>query len=243
MSDDVSNLVRELTGLPQAELHERLRAEVGRFSLQERFDLLHRLGVYHHPESVSGYAATLAETAALREAIPRIVASEGVTSVLDIPCGDFHWMQRVPLDADYTGADVVPEIVAENQRLYASDRRHFVVLDVTHDLLPAVDLIHCRDLLIHLSINDCWAALANFVASGSRLLLTTHFADRESNEEIVSGDFRPVNLCRAPFHLPPPRQVINENSLLGDGAFSDRSMALWRIAEIADAVTRRGEVA
>jgi hypothetical protein len=238
MIDEISNLVRELAGLPQAELHERLRAEVGRLSLQERFDLLHRLGIYHHPESVSGYAATLAETAVLREAIPRIVASEDVKSVLDIPCGDFHWMQTVALDADYTGADVVPEIVAENQVRYGSDRRRFVVLDVTRDSLPTVDLIHCRDLLIHLSTNDCWAALANFVASGSRLLLTTHFADRETNPEIVSGDFRPVNLCRAPFHFPPPLQIINEQSALGDGLFADRSMALWRIADIAGEVKR-----
>jgi len=33
-----------------------------------------------------------------------------------------------------------------------------------------------------------------------------------ANTEIVSGDFRPVNLCSPPFLFPPPLQVINEAS-------------------------------
>jgi SAM-dependent methyltransferase len=238
MTDHISNLARELEGLQTTELHDRLRVVVEELSLPERFDLLHRLGVYHHPESVSGAAATLEETAALREALPRIVERRSVTSVLDIPCGDFHWMQHVALDADYTGADVVPEIVAANQARHGGNRRRFVLLDATRDPLPSVDLILCRDLLIHLSNRDCRAALTNFAASGSRLLLTSHFASRDGNQEIVSGDFRPVNLCRAPFHFPPPLDVVNEASALGEGAFEDRSMALWNLADVAVALGR-----
>lgn len=236
MPETIADLVRELSGLQSTELHDRLRVLVEELTLPERFDLLHRLGIYHHPESVSGAAATLEETAVLRNALPRLAEQNKVGSVLDIPSGDFHWMQHVRWNVDYTGADVVPEIVAENQRLYGGARQRFVLLDVTRDPLPRVDLIHCRDLLIHLSNRDCLAALRNFVGSGSRLLLTSHFAGRVSNPEIVSGDFRPVNLCAPPFHLPPPVQIINEVSALGDGAFTDRSMALWRLAEIADAI-------
>lgn len=243
MPDDISNLARELSGLQSTELYDRLRVVVERLSLPERFELLHRLGVYHHPESVSGAAATLEETAVLREAFPRLVEQYSVASVLDIPCGDFHWMQYVELNVDYTGADVVPELVTENQKRYGGSRRRFVVLDATRDPLPSVDLIHCRDLLIHLSTRDCWAALANFVSSGSRLLLTSHFESRSTNPEIVSGDFRPINLCRPPFHLPRPVQIINEVSALGDGAFTDRSMALWHLADIAEVMTRRGGAA
>jgi hypothetical protein len=238
MTDEVRNLVRELAGLQPPELHERLRIKVAHLSLSDRFELLHQLGIYHHPESVSGAAATLEETAVLRQALPRLMAREGVATVLDVPCGDFHWMQQVAIDADYTGADVVPEIVAENQLRYGGERRRFVRLDVTRDTLPTVDLIICRDLLIHLSIRDCWAALTNFVASGSRLLLTSHFDRRETNPEIVSGDFRPVNLCRPPFNFPPPIETINESSALGNGAFADRSMALWRLADIAPAIAK-----
>jgi hypothetical protein len=219
--------------MQSTELYDRLRVAVESLSLPERFDLLHRLGVYHHPQSVSGAAATLDETAALRAALPGLIERRQVTSVLDIPCGDFHWMQLVAADIDYTGADVVPGLVNENQKRYSGPRRRFLLLDATRDLLPPVDLILSRDLLIHLSTRDCRAALANFVSSGSRFLLTSHFDDRPNNPDIVSGDFRPINLCRAPFHFPPPLEIINENSALGDNAFRDRSMALWRLADLA----------
>jgi hypothetical protein len=240
MAEDMSQLAQELAEIPQAELHDRLRVVVERLSLQDRFDLLHRLGIYHHSDSVSGAAATLEETASFRDALPRLVEARSVRSVLDIPCGDFHWMQHVALDVDYTGADIVREIVVENQQHHGGNRRRFVVLDATRDALPGVDLILCRDLLIHLSTRDCRAALANFVASGSRFLLTSHFANRSANPEIVSGDFRPINLCRPPFNFPQPLEVINERSALDGDAFSDRSVALWRLADIAD-VIRKGD--
>ncbi|MDQ6800509.1 MAG: class I SAM-dependent methyltransferase [Acidobacteriota bacterium] len=236
----MSQLAQELAEIPPAELHERLRVIVERLTLQERFDLLHRLGIYHHPDSVSGAAATLEETASLRDALPRLVERISVQSVLDIPCGDFHWMQHVALDVDYTGADIVREIVEENQNRYGANRRRFVVLDATRNSLPRVDLILCRDLLIHLSTRDCRASLANFVASGSRFLLTSHFENRSSNPEIVSGDFRPINLCRPPFNFPEPLEIINERSALDGDAFSDRSMALWRLTEIAAVIGRGG---
>ncbi len=232
MPDHITTLAQELAELPPSERYERLRTEVESLSLAERFDLIHRLGVYHHPDSYSGPAATLDETAQLRAALPRIIEERGIRTMLDIPCGDFAWMRHVDLNADYTGADVVPELVNANQQRYGNEKRHFVLLDATKDRLPNVDLIHCRDLLIHLSLADCRAALKNFVASGSRYLLTSHFAARTTNDEILSGDFRPINLTAPPFDFPPPLEVINEQSNLGEGAFRDRSMALWNLADL-----------
>jgi hypothetical protein len=236
MADPIDALASELSTTPPAELHDRLTEAVADLSLRDRFTLLHRLGVYHHPDSFSGPAATLDETAALREALPEIVAQWSITTMLDVPCGDFAWMRHLDLDVDYIGADIVSELVVENQKRYASKRRRFIVLDATRDALPAVDLIVCRDLLIHLSIADCFSLLKNFVSSRSRVLLTSHFENRSSNSEIVSGDFRPINLCRAPFNLPPPLRIINERSSLGDGEFTDRSMALWELRTVRRAL-------
>lgn len=238
MSDHITSLANELANLSPSERVERLRSEVESLSLPERWDLLHRLGIYHHPDSYSGPAATLAETAELRAALPRIVREREIRTMLDIPCGDFAWMRHTDLDVDYTGADVVPALVNENQKRYGSEKRRFVLLDATRDPLPGVDLVLCRDLLIHLGTRDCFAALANFVASGSRFLLTSHFAARTGNPDIVSGDFRPVNLCAPPFHFAPPLETFSENSNLGEGAFADRSMALWRLADIAQFLGR-----
>ena len=50
------------------------------------------------------------------------------------------------------------------------------------------------------------------------------------------GDFRPVNLCREPFNLTEPQEVIAEESGMGEGAFRDRSMALWPTAAVGEAL-------
>ena len=239
MSGRVEELAATLSGLSGETLHEELRGLLPALALGDRFDLLHRLGVYHHPESLSGAASTLAETRRLREAFPALVAEEGVRSLLDVPCGDFHWMRELDLPVEYTGVDIVPALVDRNVRLYERPGRRFLNLDATRDPLPRADLILSRDLLIHLSLEDIAALLANFVASGSRLLLVSHFADRELNREIVSGDYHEVNLCRAPFFLPPPRRVVLEESELAGGVLPDRAMALWDLAEVARVLAAR----
>jgi hypothetical protein len=214
-----------------------LRARVDRLSLAERFLLIDELGIYRDKESRSGEGSSLAETEALRRALPALLDSNGVRSILDIPCGDFNWMRTVDLESrEYIGADIVPAIIVENQRRFGRPNRRFVVLDGAVDPLPAVDLILCRDLFIHLSLNDISLMLRNFLASEALFLLVTHYTERRENADIISGDFRPVNLCAPPFHFPPPAMAINEESRQAEGMFPDRSMALWEIAAIRELV-------
>lgn len=214
-----------------------LRARVDRLSLAERFLLIDRLGIYRDKESRSGEGSSLAETEALRRTLPALLDANGIRSLLDIPCGDFHWMRTVDLGSrDYVGADIVPEIIAENQRRFGRPKRKFVVLDGAVDPLPLVDLIFCRDLLIHLSLADITRLLRNFVASEPRFLLVTHYCGRRENADIASGDFRPVNLCAPPFNFPPPILVINEESRQAEGLFPDRSMALWELSAIRELI-------
>jgi hypothetical protein len=210
-----------------------LRRRVSRLSLPERFTAIDAARVYADPRgSRSGPGSSLAETAAVRRVLPGLLRRHGVRSVLDIPCGDFHWMREVRLEGiEYTGADVIAGLVAANRRRFAAPGRTFLVLDLTRDALPRTDLVLCRDLLVHLSFADARAALAAVRESGSRLLLTTTF-DRETSEDIVSGDFRPVDLRRAPFDLPPALEEIDEECRLAGGAFADKRLALWRVADL-----------
>jgi hypothetical protein len=111
---------------------------------------------------------------------------------------------------------------------YADARHRFLVLDLTRDELPPADLLLCRDCLVHLSYPDSRRALANVVRSGIPYLLATTFPAAAVNEDIVTGDWRMINLEAAPFCFPPPLQVLNEGCTEAGGLFADKSLGLWR---------------
>lgn len=207
-----------------------------RVSARERFRQIYLRGTWGGTESASGPGSSMEETRVLRSALSEVLSELSIRSMLDIPCGDSHWMQHVDLTGvDYIGADIVPELVAANARL-ARRNISFRTLDVMADPLPAVDLVLCRDCLPHFSLRDARRALVNITASRSTFLLTTTFTDRQTNADIRSGDFRPVNLEREPFALPPPLRVFNEQCALYDGAIRDKSVGLWRVDDVRAAL-------
>src|SRR5688500_14681641 len=148
----------------------------GRETNETLFSRIHQENLWENSESVSGRGSTVARTEVIRRELASLLEELGARSLFDAACGDFNWMQHVALPGvDYMGADVVPELVACNRSLYEGGQRSFVVLDITRDQLPAVDVILCRDCLIHLSNADINNAIANFKRSKSTFLLaTTH---------------------------------------------------------------------
>lgn len=182
------------------------------------------------PESLSGPGASLEQTAVIRKVLPALVRRLGVQTLLDLPCGDCSWMSTVDLGATrYIGGDLLPELIAENARRFSSPRREFLVLDLVSSPLPAADLALCRDCLVHLAFADVARALEHLRASGITWLLTTTFPDQAMNEDIRTGDWRPLNLQHAPFTWPDPVELINEHCTEGGGIFADKSLGLWRI--------------
>ena len=199
----------------------------GRNSIEDVFSRIHHENRWGDPESVSGRGSTVARTEVIRRDLPSLLESLGAKSLLDAACGDFNWMRHVALaGVDYIGADVVPDLVACNQRLYEDGKRSFVLLEITSDPLPMVDLILCRDCLIHLSTADIHAAVANFKRSNSTFLLATTHTSVRVNSEIQTGEGRLVNLQLPPFNFAPPIKLIQENAELG------KCLGLWRVAEL-----------
>jgi SAM-dependent methyltransferase len=195
-------------------------------STEARFDAIYRGNHWRNPESASGFGSSMEATAVARSALAEIIARYSVTSILDIPCGDFNWMRHVDFEGSYCGADIVRDLVAVNQLRYGSDQRRFVVLDVISDSLPRSDLILCRDCLNHLSIDEAVRALTNVVASGSRYVLLTHYPMTKINRSQRSGfDYRPLNLERPPFNWPQPIGFWEEPREPG------KTLALWKIPE------------
>jgi SAM-dependent methyltransferase len=196
------------------------------------FTTYYRQNKWRGRESVSGVGSDPEHTGAIVARLPALFAEFGITSVLDIPCGDFAWMQRVPLAGiDYLGADIVAPLIQSNSQQYARKGVAFQRLDLIQDALPCADLIICRDCLVHLSFADARAALGNIIASGSRYLLSTTFTDRTVNEDIGTGGWRPINLQRPPFGFPAPRVMISEEFDVAQ--YQDKAIGLWAVSDLA----------
>jgi len=182
-------------------------------------------------ESRSGPGSSLLSTAALRRELIRAITELNVQTLLDAACGDFNWMRYVVDQRlqQYLGVDVLPDLIQHNQEQFGSPCRTFLSLDITRDQLCKVDLIFCRDCLVHLSFADVAETMRNFRRSQSRFLLTTSFPNHVKNVDISTGDWRPLNLQRSPFYFPPPIRIINENCEENGGAYRDKSLALWEV--------------
>lgn len=212
---------------------EKLDREGITLTVANTFRRIYRENHWKGEESVSGEGANSAQTAVLEAQLPILIEQLDVNTLLDLPCGDFSWMQRVDLPGvTYIGADIVPELIAENQKRYGREQRQFVTLDLIEDPLPEADLLLCRDGFVHFSLADIFRAFANIKRSQLEYVLMTTFPGCKKNEDITTGDWRVLNVERPPFNLPPPIRCIQEDCTEGGGQFRDKSLGVWRVSTL-----------
>jgi hypothetical protein len=181
-------------------------------------------------DSLSGKGSNLESTATLRTMLPALLRERGATSLLDVPCGDFFWMQHVDLTGiSYLGGDIVPDLVNKNRMAHARLGIDFEEIDLITGPIPKADVVFVRDCLVHMSHEHVLAALANIVASGSTWLLTTTFTGAETNTDIATGEWRPINLTKAPFLLPMADQLYAEGQGHLKGQRNDKMLGLWKL--------------
>src|SRR5215208_5821360 len=222
---------------PPVLAHQRFladRAALVRLGLEQRFRRIYDTNLWGAPASPSGLGSELDATAALRTELPRLLAILQLTSLLDASCGAAGWINRADLGVRYLGVDIVaPLIESLRARAVAGEiGGEYHVADLTRDPLPRCDAILCRDALVHLSFANIGRAVANFRDSGAALLMTTTFPDWQVNADCEDGDWRALNFERAPFHWERPAELLNENCGEGGGGWSDKSLGVWRIADI-----------
>jgi len=209
------------------------RSRLADLDLKSKFGEIYRRNIWGNPESVSGLGSSISATDALRQGLHDVCREYSINSLLDAPCGDYGWMSSAKLPIQtYIGLDIVSDLIEANRTAFESENVHFETADLTRDSLPTVDLILCRDCLVHLSFENIHRVLRNIIQSRSRYLLTTTFPEHDQNSDIVDGDWRLLNLQRAPFLFPEPLRLINERCTEADGAYDDKSLGLWRIDSI-----------
>lgn len=228
------NVLMETTLAFMRSFVRRLRASFReRRSAEKIFSDIHDGRKWVDPESVSGPGSTLAQTDALRASLPPLLQILKIESLLDAPCGDFNWMKDLDLGIrQYIGGDVVKTLVDKLNDSFARPGRRFQIIDIIEDPLPKVDAILCRDCLVHFSYSRITKTLRNIKLSGSTYLLSTTFNQVKENTDIVTGDWRPINLRLHPFNFPPPLHVILEFCDDSDVVRFGKALAVWRVDDL-----------
>lgn len=202
------------------------------YSLEQTFQKIYEINLWGSSESKSGEGTSESDTTVLKNELPKLFEKLDIKSVLDAPCGDLHWLSHIKLPMfDYIGVDILPTIIDENQKKHKG--KTFIRGDLSLMELPRCDLILCRDLLVHLSFEAIFSTLKNFKRSGSTYLLVTTFPLTTQNEDIITGDWQPLNLQIPPFNLPAPKVMITEGCQQNDALYKDKSLGLWAIDDIA----------
>jgi hypothetical protein len=203
-------------------------------SHKEVFTYINESNMWGAADSRSGLGSELDATTSIRAEIPKLLNDLKIKTLLDLPCGDFGWMSKTDLPIQtYIGGDIVESVISELSNNFQEERNgvsySFCSLDLVSDDLPKVDLVFCRDCMVHFSYESIAKALSNLKRSGSTYLVTTTFTDLQKNIDVQDGDWRPLNLQAAPFLFCTPEKIINEQCTEVDGAYSDKSLGLWKI--------------
>ncbi|MEZ4978334.1 MAG: class I SAM-dependent methyltransferase [Chitinophagales bacterium] len=211
-----------------------LRSSFKQDNVEDTFQKIFNSNFWGSKESISGVGSNLEQTETLIIELSKLLQSrEDINSVLDLPCGDFNWMQKVDLTGiNYIGADIVKPLIENNLKSFEKEGRTFRHLNLISDELPKVDLVIVRDCLVHLSEENIALAISNLKRSGSKYLLSTSFVDRKQNKNIKNGDWRPINLELTPFNFPKPELSILENCTEARGKYKDKTMGLWKISDL-----------
>jgi SAM-dependent methyltransferase len=157
----------------------------------------------------SGSGSTAAQAAVYAGAVREFIRRHRVRRIVDLGCGDFTVGARlIGADVDYTGVDIVPELVEHNERRHGSAQVRFVCRDIIDGDLPAGELCLLRQVLQHLSNSQIAKVLDN-VRRYRYVLVTEHYPaigitpwpnlDKPCGEDVRVYDDSAVYLDAPPF--------------------------------------------
>lgn len=169
---------------------DRPRMPKDTLSPQEFFTSVYRDNCWKGQASRSGPGSegdfAIQKLKLLRE----VFSSLSITSVLDLGCGDFHWMKELARSVPrYHGVDVVESMIQKNQEQFGNAQITFQCLDVTDPtqqrqlLVKEVDLVICLDVFGHLLTREV-DSLVSFILHGLRakLFLVTNRREAGSTD-------------------------------------------------------------
>lgn len=202
--------IRYLKRIVISSLFTKLLVKTGLQSLI--FTTIHRYNLWANPESVSGDGSSLLYTEHLRSELPKLISSLRIKTILDAPCGDFNWFNKMlnesKINLNYTGIDIVKPLITKNQSLYnVPGTIKFECANILRHKLDEYDAVLSRDFIFHLSFRDSQKFLLSFYESKSNYLITSSYPNVEKNTDIHSGQFREINLFQPPYCFEDNKNV------------------------------------
>ncbi|WP_299438750.1 hypothetical protein [uncultured Aquimarina sp.] len=203
-------------------------------SVENVFTNIYTSEYWNYEESISGPGSSVKQTEKIIEGINQIVVELTINSILDVPCGDFNWIRYIDFSKiTYIGGDIVEDLISGNIKNYRTDKINFCRIDLLEDDLPLSDLLITRDCFVHFSYNHIYQSLINIKKSDCKYLMTTSFVNHTINHDIVTGDWRPINLEISPFNFPKPMRIISEYIEKGfEREYKGKSLLIWKITDI-----------
>tara|TARA_Y100001970_G_scaffold280551_1_gene389723 strand:+ start:248 stop:952 length:705 start_codon:yes stop_codon:yes gene_type:complete len=176
-------------------------------------------------ESDSGLGSDLIITKQLIKDLDIFFKNNQITSILDIACGDFFWMNKLISNnkhLNYLGLEIVKSIVKNNNKIFSNQNVNFKCSDVINEGLPQnYDFILVRDFLIHIKNTDIINLVQKIKKSNCKYFAINNFPNIKKNDEIKGyGHHRYVNIEIPPFNLTNAYKVIDDH---------DRKLNIYKI--------------
>ena len=159
--------------------------------------------------SVSGPGSNIntEQTNTLILSLVEFISKHKINSILDMPCGDFLWMNKLLKKSNisnYLGVDIVEELINQNIKLYQKDHIKFKTYDIVDfQTTKNFDLVFMRDFFIHTNNKDIKKILFNIKEMDVKYFAFENY-EISNNIDVTTGKHRKINLKLNPFNLPKP---------------------------------------
>jgi SAM-dependent methyltransferase len=175
-------------------------------------------------ETPCGEGSFLKANEPVVRALQEWFTSYGIKSVVDVGCGDFHWMSGVDFTGmEYDGFDVVKKFVDALSCARGRQNIRFHHADAFKMKLPKADLYICKDVINHYTEPEGLALMERIRAASRHFAAITFPGNRGPN--VPKWKYRYIDFDAPPFSLGAPLASVPAN----ESRRPQRVFSIWRL--------------